>query len=71
MSRLNRIILVLACCAAFAACKTQQTPSADPVACKSTCEGTYAECQPGCKVEDEACPERCVNQMQSCKERCG
>jgi len=74
MSRWNRIILLLACCAAFAGCSTQDTTGAvsvDPATCRDTCEDLYNPCLQNCNVDNQICPEECVDTLASCKNRCG
>ena len=74
MTRWKLATLLLACCAAFAACGTQNTTGAasvDPAACHKACDERYDQCTQGCDPDDLICPEACVDATASCNKRCG
>jgi len=74
MTRWKKVLLLLACCAAVAACQTQDNKSAanvDPAACKKTCDEVFDQCTQKCHVDDTICPEACVDAVGSCNKRCG
>jgi hypothetical protein len=71
-----KIALALVCCAAFAACSTQDTSGAasgDPGSCRRSCDGAYDKCAYSCeqKVDNNMCSDECIDALDSCKRRCG